>query len=394
MRLLRLPPSRWRAVRRWGRTWYRGSTPGAVPPRREGVVVGVRFRQFFGGGLFTAHPRVGYGVTYGTGLRGERGQTEATLLHTFSPTLNVEVGRYWTVGYRPILAIYGSDGFRDALNHAVLLNGALPGRSWNFNVGGRYSLQDTSLIETGRQTKQTQVSSRLGASRALTDVLSLNLGLSQSMRDASEFNKVSSWATQNSIDYRFRENLSAGLVFGMGYDQVEPGSDMMSERVQGQFGGSLGDKLSYNLMAGVEFRQMQREEGSAIVAPIYTGGLNYSVTQGTVLGLSLRQSLSPSFFSDQFNRSTAVNLTASQILFERLALSVIGSYRWNERSGIANPTERQQRDELVSVRVALSTGFLRRGSMSVFWSWMDNTSTQRGLGFSSEQVGLNVSYGF
>jgi hypothetical protein len=361
---------------------------------RAGPAAGADVPPIFRWDQLTAHPRAGYGMTYGTGLRGRGGQSDATLLHRFSPGFALDVGRYWVVDYAPTAMLYGSSAFRDTVNHSVSVRGSVPGRVWTVSAGGRYALQDNPLVETGQQTETTQVSANLGAGRSLTEVLSLSLGASYSLRDASAFNTVTSWGSQNSLDYQFQENLSAGLVLGFGYNQIDPGADMVSERVQGRFRGVLGEKLSYNLMGGFEVRQFQEGDSGSLLSPVFSGGLSYAATETTSLALSFQQSLSPSFFNDQFNQTTAVTATATQRLLERLNLSVSGSYRWNERTSTANTSQRQGTDELVSVRVALGTSFLRRGSMSVFWSWSDNTSTQNGLGFSSEQVGVSVSYGF
>lgn len=378
-----------------GTDQIRGLDPGgSAGGGRTGGGAGLGIPPLLRWGPLTAHPRAGYGMTYGTGVRGRGGQSDATLLHQFSPGFALDVGRYWVVDYAPTAMLYGSSAFRDTVNHSVSVMGSVPGRVWTLSAGGRFALQDNPLVETGQQTETTQVSANLGAGRSLTEVLSMSLGASYSFRDASAFNTVASWSSQNSLDYQIRENLSAGLVLGFGYDQVDPGSDMVSERVQGRFGGVLGEKLSYSLMGGFEVRQFQEGDSGSLLSPIFTGGLSYAATETTSLGLSFQQSVSPSFFNDQVNQTTAVSAAATQRLLEKLSLSVSGSYRWNERSSTANTSQQQGTDEFVSVQVSLGTRFLKRGSMSVFWSWSDNVSTQSGLGFTSEQVGLNVSYGF
>ena len=345
-------------------------------------------------GPVTAHPSLGYGMTYGTGLVPGPGRTESMLIHTLSPGLGLDLGPDWKVDYAPRLVFYSADGYRDAVNQAVTLEGASRRGAWDMSFGNNYSATDNPLVETGRQTQQTANMTRLGGIRPLTPVLSMDLDVSQALRWTSGFNRTFSWSILDSLDHQLRDDLSVGLVGGLGYDQIEPGGDMSSERLQGRLRGRVGEKLSYNVSGGVEFRQFMGTDAPTKISPVLDGSLDYQVTSTTGLGVYYQRQVSPSYFNDEFIETTAVGGSLSQRLLGHLNLSLTGGYRWTDRNSTANPTQRQNKDDYTFVRVGLSTRFLRRGSISVFYLWSDNASTVQSLSFMSRQIGVNVSYGF
>jgi len=73
---------------------------------------------------------------------------------------------------------------------------------------------------------------------------------------------------------------------------------------------------------------------------------------------------------------------------------VSGSYNWTSYVGAAAGTTVNSPGEYYSLSVNLSTAILKRGSVSVFYSYSENTTSQNGLAFSSNQVGFNLGYAF
>lgn len=345
-------------------------------------------------GPVTVHPSLGYGVSYSTGLLVRPGRPESLMVQTFSPGLSLDLGPRWSVDYSPQLLFYSAPSYRDTVNQAVSLDGRSQRGEWNLDIGNAFSASDNPLVETGRQTQQTANTTRIGATRPLGSKLSLDLGVSQSLRWTGEFNRIFSWVTDDSLSYQLHPGISVGLSGGLGYDQIEPRGDMTSERLQGQLQGRLGEKLSYGLSGGFEFRQFLGTGAPTKISPIFAANVNYQATETTGLGVNYNRQVSPSFFSDQFAETAGVGGGLTQRLFGHLNFSLSGSYRWTDHISTLNPSLTQQTANYASVRAGLGTRFLRRGSISLFFQWSDNASSTPGLSFSSRQMGANVAYGF
>lgn len=347
-------------------------------------------------GPVTAHPHMSYGLTYGNGLLASFGQQQDTMMHTVAPGLRLDLGKQWFVDYTPRLVFYDIEQFRDTVNHQVDLQGNAQNGDWDLKAGNTFANNDTSLVETGQQTKQTLNSTQLSAAYPLTPQLLLDLGVNQALRWTSAFNNTYSWSTLNTLRYRFRPQFDVGLSLGLGYDMVDPGSDMLNERVMGSVRGAIGptSKFNYSLSGGVEFRQFLDTDAETTISPIVDAGVSYELTSTTLLSLHATQQVSPAYFNDQFTKATTFEATVTQRLLGRLNLSVTGGYRLADFHSTVDSNQKVREADYEFVRVGLSSRFLRRGSATIYAQWSKNDSTLQALSFSSNQYGLQLSYGF
>lgn len=397
---------------------------GALAPKARQAAVNLTtgvpptdLPPIFRWGTVMAHPSVGYGATYGTGLLVGPGRSQSTLVQTLSPGLNLELGQNLKLDYDPRLVLYTAKGYHDTVNQAVTLLGATQRGDWSVNLNNHFGSTDNPLIETAQQTQQTINTTRLSASRSLTSEMSLNLDLTQMLRWTGNFNRTFSWSTTDSLNYRLRDNLSLGLIGALEYDQVSRSIDMTNERLQGSVQGSVGEKLSYSVTGGLEFREFLGITAGIKISPIFSGNVNYQFTEKTSIGASLSRFVNPSVFNDEFIQTTKLEGTLHQRLFEKLTLQVSGGYRQTKHSrtissnsavqaddplvalGWIPPTGLKgytflQTDDYAFARFELSARILQRGTLTVFWLWSDNGSTLRALNFLSRQTGVRLSYGF
>ena len=163
---------------------------------------------------------------------------------------------------------------------------------------------------------------------------------------------------------------------------------------KGRLQGLVGQKLTYSLSGGLEFRQFKRPGTPTLLSPVISGNVGYQLTATTRLNLVLQQEVSPSYFNGQFTESVSASGILNQRLFRYLNLALNGRYEITDRNGTADPTQRQASYTYNSVRATLSTTFLRRGSVSIFYGWSKNSSAIQAVSFLSQQVGLHISYRF
>ncbi len=345
-------------------------------------------------GPVIAHPRVGYGVTYNTGLRAGPGRPASSVVQTLSPGVTFELGQNWRLTYAPSLALHSSKAFRDSLNQSFSLMGHTQLGQWSVALSENYSYSDSVLVETGQQSQQNANATSVSANRSLTSAISLNLGLSQSIRSTRQFNSAYSWSNHDSLNYRFSELLTVGLLGGYTYDRIQPSGDMMSEQLRGTLKGSLGRKLTYGISGGLEFRQFVESKAPMLVSPLYSGNLDYRLTSTTSFSLTYEQIVNPSFYSDEVSISSGVNAILSQRVFGRFNVSLSAGHRSLDRRNTASPTSRQFSGNYTTLHASVSTHFLRRGNVSIFYGWNENSTSTLNQAFLNRQIGLNLSYGF
>jgi hypothetical protein len=346
--------------------------------------------------------QISYQALYGSGLLSGPGREEETWVHSITPEIIIHAGDHWTVGYTPSIRIYTAEDYDNTVNHTVSLGGHADYQNWRFRLHHATALTDDPLVETARQTEQTIHSTSLGARWDRGPRGTYDFSVSQSLRFRDEeqtgtgtFGSASdafSWYSQNWYDYPFRPALRAGVGVGFGYDSIDPGTDMLNERLNVRLQGLLGDKLSYRLSAGAEFRQFQGSDADTQVSPVVSVNLFYQLLQKTSLSAGFSHDVGTSYFADQFTENTSVQGAIHQRLTERWSASASGGYRFTSYQSASAGTEVQREDGSAFASVSISGLVLPRTTLGVFYSFSSNDSDVGGFTYDSHQVGLNLTW--
>lgn len=344
-------------------------------------------------GGVTLHPHVAYTMLYGTGLLSGPGREENTFLNTLAPGLGLSLGPRWYVDYTPSLRFYSSPAYQDTVDQAVYLSGQVDWAAWQFKLA--YSFLSTSdpLVETASQTAQDTHQLDLGANRNLGEKTSLQLGFNQALRFTENYTDSLSWSTTDWLDYEFNRRLGVALGLSAGYDDMDPGTDMTSERVLGRIRGTLGTRFTYSLSGGLEWRQFLDTGAPARVSPTVDGSLAYRVFETTDLNVHFAHELDTSYYADQYTESTRFGGGLRQRLLRYLYLSLNGEYSTANYLSPSGGSVSQREDDNLSVQVALSTVLLKRLQVSVFYRHAEDQSDRAGYSFDSNQLGLSLSLG-
>lgn len=368
-----------------------GNVDNTIPPtlRRPGDGA---VQSFLRWGPVSAHLNLNYGLTYGTGLLGARRSQEDTLINSVSPGISLSLGSRWNVSYTPTAVFYDSDAFRDTVNHAVRLAGNLTQGTWDFSISNNFLDADSPLVETGLQNHQIINGTRIAGKHAISEEWTTTIAADQSLRWTDQFNNVYSWGLSDSTEYRVRPNLAIEGVVSLGYDSVDPGSDMWNQRVTLGIRGNIGQKINYHASGGVEFRQFTGAAGQSAISPLFDVGVNYQVFESTSLGIRYVQQVGASYFADQYTQSNTIEATLTQRVMGRFQLALTGGFRSADNKSTVGLIQVQQTSDFQFARLSIGTRFLARGFASMFFQWSENSSNLPGLSFTSRQVGLQLSY--
>jgi hypothetical protein len=351
-------------------------------------------------GRLNLHPYFSYQVSYGSGISRRVGEQSSSWIHRFSPGILINLGEHWSLNYTPTLRWYSDERFTDGLDHRVSLTGRTTLREWNLGLSQTFSRTTDPLIETGSETDQDTYGTSVRANRALNSKVSIDLGVSQSLRfvdtdsGSRRLTNRKSWSTMNWIDYKYQERLSLGFGAGFTYDDVQLGSDMTSQQVQARLRWLPGDKLSLGLSGGLDIRQYLDADISGTVSPIFSATAGYQLFETTSLFASLSRTVSPSYYSQTLSESTGLSAGVNQRLLSRFFLNVRGGYTIRDYSVTSRDGGRSDEQETYSFGASLGTGFLKRGSVSIFYnkSWTDYGV--QGQNYNPQTVGAQISYRF
>jgi hypothetical protein len=352
------------------------------------------------------HPHPFYRITYGNGIQSSPGNPTKTLINELSPGIGIDIGTHWHLDYTPTLRFYSSSSFRDTVDQSVNFAGGLAYENWVFGLSQGYSSSSDPLAETGAQTDQETYHTALKASCLLNSYLSLDLGFNQDFRFVSQnvstqqvlqlqqLSDSQTWTVNGGLNYQFSPGLHAGFNIVVGYDSVQIGSDMSHEQFQLNLNWHPGQKLTFFISGGFEDRQFLDSRAPDTINPIFNGTLRYQLFEATGFSLAASHTIAPSYYNNQITEATDFSGAVRQRFFGHLFLDLTGGYRTTSYQTTTATQRVHRRDDFAFFDIRITCPFLKNGTVSVFYDTSENSSSQSGFAYASEQVGLEVGYRF
>ena len=348
------------------------------------------------------HPHLAYQFLYGNGIQSQPGQTQKTAINQLSPGIGLNLGSRWQLDYTPSFLFYSDPSFRDTVNHLINLIGGTAYNDWTLSLSQNCALTSDPQVQTAQQTDQQNYLTSLNAVYQLNSETFLELGAKQNLmfvqNVANSVGNSLDWSTLDWLDLRWGPNLGAAGGIGLGYNNVQVGSDMAYEQFQARIAWKVAHKVSLSVNGGVEIRQFLDSTQSQLVSPIFGASLNYQPVEVTTISLSANQGVSASYYQNLVTEIAGINASISQRFFKHFYLGLSGGYgnTTYKSSGpvtLGDPNV-GRKDNYTSFSVSLSAVVLKRGSTSVFYSTSDNNSNRSGFGYSSDQIGFQLAYRF
>ena len=361
-----------------------GNAPGAAQPTEP-----------FQYGIFTLRPHPFYRFLYGTGILSSTNQAQSTIINQLSPGFLLEIGRHWTLDYTPTWTFYSDSHFQNTLDHVVTLTGGTSYEDWTFGLSQVCALTSDPLVETATQTSQETYSTALNASYVLNSKLSTDLGVGQNFISADQFNSSREWSAFDWLNYEFWPRLNAGIGANFEYLNVQSGPDMTGEQLQSRVNWRATDKISFQVHAGGEDDQFLGGTGD-LLNFVFGAAIQYQPFEVTKISINAGRAVSASYFTNSTTENTDFTGELNQRLLGKLYLDLQGGYhtvKYVASTGAASPVNNRE-DDYYSFNVQLSYTFAQRGTIAAFYQASSNSSTLAGYGYSSSQIGFQISYSY
>jgi hypothetical protein len=379
-------------------------TPSETAPPLKGQT------QPFQWGSFLMRPHFLYRFLYGNGIDTSPGQPRDTIIQQLLPGVLFDLGDHLTLDYTATLSFYSSSDFRNTFDNSVALNWGTAYHDWFFSVSQAFATSSDPQIQTAAQTDQKNYATSLNVSYQFNDKMSLDMSASQDFNilGNSPTNFViglassHSWSTMEWLNYAFEPRLSVGAGIGFGFDQQDNSPNAINEQYQGRVNWRATDKISFQLSGGLEDQQYLTGGASDLLVPIFNGSIQYQPFSQTRLSLSAGRTVSESFFENQITENTSVGADLNQRLLGQLYLDISGGYGSSKYLASVIPELPTSRnDKSYNFETRLTSPFLKRGTLSVFYSYTDNSSSQTGFlapdssfSYTTWQVGVEIGFSY
>ena len=373
-------------------------------------------------GPFATHPHVDYQFSYGNGIQSSPGQQQNTIVQQLSPGILFNLGDHWTLDYTPTLFFYSSSALRNTVDHSVQLGWGTAYGAWFFSGSQGFSSSSDPNIETAAQTSQQNYSTALNAAYQFNDKMSLDIGLSQNFNYVGNgtgstnyylqgLANSKAWSTMEWFNYQFWPRLTAGVGAGFGYTMQDNSPDAINEQYQARVNWRATDKISFQLSGGLEDQQYLSGGAGDLLSPIFGATVQYQPFDQTRFSLSASRTVSPASFQNQTTESTGVTAGLNQRLLGKLNLNLSGSYGTSKYLSSTSLSSQVgygagRTDDSYSFSARLSCSLLKRGTVSIFYAYSENSSSQSGylqyyqfstlsqsaFAYTSTQIGFEIGW--
>jgi hypothetical protein len=362
--------------------------------------------EIFRYGPLQLRPHADYRFLYGSGIEASPSNQQATIIQELSPGILADLGPHWVLNYTPTIRLYSNHQFQNTVDHSIALTGATRYEDWTLGFSHSSMLTTAPLAETGGQTEQETHATSLTASTAFNQRVSADFDMSQVINLVSGFQDSYDWSTLDWLNYQFWPRLNFGLGAGGGYVKIDESSsaagqngqngDQTYEQMQARINWRATDKISFQVSGGLEDRQFMSAGSSDSLDPVYGAAIAYQPFKVTQISLSANRTVSSSdyYVLAQQSETTIFSVNLNQRLLKEFNLGLSASYSTTDFNSTFGPLASNRTDKNTAFNVRLSHPFFKRGTWSVFCQYNDNSSTQAGLGYQSNQVGFEVSYNY
>jgi len=206
-----------------------------------------------------------------------------------------------------------------------------------------------------------------------------------------------SWSMMDWLNYQFWPRLNAGIGVGFGYNQQDNSPDTIYEQYQARVNWRATDKISFQLSGGVHDQQYLSGGASSLLEPVYGATIQYQPFEQTRLSVNASGTVSTSDYQSQTTFVNAITLDLNQRLLGRLYLDLSGGYSTTEYKATASGAGTSRNDDVYTFNARLSCPLFTRATVSIFYSYSNNSSSQSGFaapgsgyGYTSNQGGLEI----
>jgi Putative beta-barrel porin 2 len=193
-------------------------------------------------------------------------------------------------------------------------------------------------------------------------------------------------------DYQILQKVRVGPEFVMGFLDVADSPNQTYEQLRARVIYEATGKLTFEGSAGVQFLQFDSDNKTLFV---FSAGGTYRPFDGTAISLrGYRNVYGSAALQGEDYIATGVELGVTQRFLHRFYVTVNTGYENDDYFAVAENTDSGRVDNYVFVRPALAFAFTRWASISLFYEYRRNFSTDPDFPFSNNRYGGALAFQF
>lgn len=345
---------------------------------------------------FYFRPHFDYQFIDAQGILAAPGEPENTTIQVITPGILLDLGTHWALDYTPQLVFYSNPAFGTEFNNSITLAGQTVYTDWIFGFLQSVVLASAPQVATAEETSEQVYSTAVTGHHEDSQYISEDLGVYQNIQEvAGGFENMSTWSTLDWLNYQPQSHFNIDIGPGLGYDHADFGPDSVYEQAQARLNWLATDKISFQLSGGVQETEFLGSQSTGdLFSPVYGGTIQYQLFSQTGISLFANRVVSPSYFVGQYIEDTTLGGALDQRFLGQFYLYLGAGYNDDEYVASEANISGARTDHFYSLTARLSHSFLQRGTVAVFYEYNTDRSTAVGYSYSSNQVGVEVSYGF
>lgn len=372
-----------------------------APPRAEALAVPSSVSEEPGlkTGPAEWHAGVTVGMSHDNNIALSQTNREAAYIWTISPEVTANLGNLKAgggtgvaVNYRPTFFFFSSYNENNTVDQSASLKAQWVGAKLTLGVAQEYALTHGAVVEVGQRVRQDTFNTDLLAKYDFSEKTSVEVAPRLTVQDSDEFVDSQDWGVDAFVNRQLSSKITGSIGGSAGYFSVENSADQRYARGLARVVYELAEKVSITAAGGVEYREYTSSEPST-VTPVFGIAAVYRPTDKTTLSIEGHRREEPSVFTNDLNYVTmGVTAEVRQQLLQQYYVAVAGGYDNRYYSSTVSGQAANRTDNYFFIHPSAGTTFARHWSVSVYYEYQANDSTQDGHNFVNNQVGIEGSW--
>jgi len=278
---------------------------------------------------------------------------------------------------------------------------ATVGARWSFgdltcDLQANYRLFSDTTADVGTRAQESQFNIAMNNQYVMTARTGLEADLNVITHDYNLSSLVNSteFVDRNYLNYQLlpKTMVSAGLV--LGYVAVDEGPNQTYEQGLLRIAYDSGSKATANLFGGVEYRQFTEGAGDE-TNPVFGLQAKYAPVDGTTIQLQASRLVTNSAeYASQNIVTTGGTLSISQLLFQKVTLTLLGGYEHDQYGGVSGAGDIQRTDDEIEGEASLAFHVTAFMAVSLAYDYWHNISSLATYSFEDSRASIDLNLMF
>jgi hypothetical protein len=287
---------------------------------------------------------------------------------------------------------YVRNSDQDSFNQVATLAGQYRVQRLTTQLRSQYLYLRDAVRDVGELTTRTLINDSLrfiydlSGKTELTAEAFANITIYQSFFNSYEF------GAKAGSNYLITQKVTVGPEIVIGFLSVEESPFQIYQQIRTRATYNATGKVSFEGSAGVQFLQFDSENKTFFV---FSLAANYQPFDGTEITLRGYRNIvgSAALESEDFI-ATGIELAFTQRFFQRFNVTVATGYENDEYISIAEDTNTDRVDNYIFIRPTIAFAFTKWASVSVFYEYRNNFSTESQVAFYDNRAGAALAFQF